>query len=764
MVHALSGSIIKGWFQYRCERKVRYEAMSGTERQAIPVLADDRESPWAVKGVDFEDRVVSKLASEQRVLRSSTTKKANDRLPDALAIPFLTGKSDAHYAAQVNIAPRELPEFLKGLPNTRVSTNLPDLIRRTTVNGKASYGVVDIKATRRATAFHKAQVAFYALLLEAKLKELGHTASISPIGEIWRFPDLGKLDGQSWTVEAFELDPYRRQVISFCEKSLPDILASTVSETKDDTFFHVYFKCEQCKFLPHCLRAVHPQAPDAPLDTSAVAGMSHQSKKTLAQRGVRTVASLAAQSDTIASGHDAGWRLSRSIGTLIGRAKAITDDAIMPGPDEQSYLMPARTDVALYLSADFDAIDGSLATLGYLYVDPQGERFTIRVIGEGAEAEGNALVDVFSQVVADLAAVDAHNRTVERNGADDPLQAHIFVFEPAEAVYLQDAVKRHLGDQRVRDGLLNMVRLFPPDEVIPEPEFRGIDHLPATALRSVIEQLFALPVRVSHDLGQVSVALNRLGDATTPYKPLEPFARPFSSMLAIDIIQNVRDQRANAVSVEDITADVLARLRAARGVAEWLFREHDRRKAKGQPPMLRLRKKPFRLQESFDPLNASDLDVLTALELLESRSGKLETLINLSRPKLSRRTTGRAIGPLKFISEEDGGRTWILETDEDLLDTELSSEAFGLILSDGEPASILEPALWDAFGCSIKRIYGKRIYVQVPAPQYRRQERKDLERKMSIGGNADWWIDQAFKDLNTDRVQAFVRFLGGRAA
>ena len=85
-------------------------------------------------------------------------------------------------------------------------------------------------------------------------------------------------------------------------------------------------------------------------------------------------------------------------------------------------------------------------------------------------------------------------------------------------------------------------------------------------------------------------------------------------------------------------------------------------------------------------------------------------------------------------------------------------------MSDGEPASILEPALWDAFGCSIKRIYGKRIYVQVPAPQYRRQERKDLERKMSIGGNADWWIDQAFKDLNTDRVQAFVRFLGGRAA
>lgn len=764
MGHALSGSIVKGWFQYRCERKVRYETMSGPELSAVPVLADDRENPWAVKGIDFEDQVVSKLAGEERVLVSKGTKKSGSRLVDGLAIPFLTGKGDGRYAAQLNVAPKTLPKFVQHLRDTRIASNLPDLIRRTG-DANPMFAIIDIKATRRATAFHKAQVAWYALLLETKLQELGVHPNISSVGEIWRFPDTGPLDGQTWGVERFDLDPYKRQVIAFCEHNLPEILGSKVTKQEDETFFHIYFKCEQCKFLPHCLQAIEPNIPASQLDTSAVAGMSHQGKKTLADKHVGNVAALASESEDVAADSSAGWRLTRSIGTLIARARSLRDDKILPGPDQQTYLMPPRTNVALYLSADFDAIDGSLAALGYHYVDPQGERSAIQVIAESStKAEGDALVDVFTRVIADLAAVDRHNKAVQRGGTGTAMQAHIFVYEPSEAVYLQDAVKRHLNDQRVRDGLLNMVRLFPPDEVIPEPEFRGIDHLPATALRSVVEQLYALPVHVSHDLRQVSSAVARLGEGANPYTPVEPFLRPFSAMLAMDVIRNLREQRPKAVTVDEIRADVLARLRASRGVAEWLFTEHERKRQAGGPLMLRLKKKPFRLQASFDPLNVSDLDVLTALELLENRSDKLETLINLSRPKETRARTGRAIGPLKFLSEEDGGTTWIVEAVEDLLDTDLSSDAFGLILTDGAPESVLEPSLWDAYTCSIKGIYGRRIYLKVPPPMARSQARRDLERKMSVAGNSNWWIDQGFKDLNTSRVQDFLRTLGGVSA
>ena len=56
----LSGSTIKSWFQYRCERKTRYEIMDPSELAAIPVAKDSREQPWAMLGIEYEDRVVKR--------------------------------------------------------------------------------------------------------------------------------------------------------------------------------------------------------------------------------------------------------------------------------------------------------------------------------------------------------------------------------------------------------------------------------------------------------------------------------------------------------------------------------------------------------------------------------------------------------------------------------------------------------------------------------------------------------------------------------
>jgi len=115
-------------------------------------------------------------------------------------------------------------------------------------------------------------------------------------------------------------------------------------------------------------------------------------------------------------------------------------------------------------------------------------------------AEANALVSVFGRLVADLEAIDAHNAAIGDPNDPDSRYAHIFLYEATEALAMQNAVKRHLDDPRVRTGLTAYGAAVPPDEVVPEPEFRGMQHLPATALRSVVEQLLALPVTVSYDL------------------------------------------------------------------------------------------------------------------------------------------------------------------------------------------------------------------------------------------------------------------------
>jgi hypothetical protein len=765
MAKGLSGSTIKSWFQYRCERKTRYEIMEPSELAAVPVAKDDREKPWAVVGVDYENRVVRRLTAEASVLRPPFGD--SEGLRDDLAAAFLSGRGSARYAAQLKLRPERRPSFLGA--DLVLRRSFADLVEREIVGGVPHFKVIDIKATRSARAFHKTQVAFYALLLEALLKEGSLPGQISAEGEIWRIPDDGSAEGDAWQVEAFQLEPYRRLVRDFCWNTLADIASKRVEKGRDETFFHVYFKCEQCSYLPHCSEAIGPQRPPHLRDVSAVAGLSHEAKRSLLRLGAPTVAALSEKGSGIGRMDGAGWSLGRRAETLIARAKALRDDAVANGSEAHSFLMPPRSDVSLYLVADHDPVDDGLVTLGYLYVDGNGAREMIEVLPSAERAaEADALVNVFSRLVFDLAAVDAHNAAIEEGGEGESLYAHIFVYEPAEVGALQEAVKRHLDDDRVRQGLLDMVRLFPPEEVVPEPEFRGMQHLPATALRSVVEQLFALPVTVSYDLSQVSSALARGGRLQQGYEPAEDFARPFSSLLSIDVARGLREGKATPPNVEEVRNDVRSRLNATRSIAEWLRAEHQRRIDAGEGPMLRLNKLPFRLQVSFNPLAADDLDVLRAFELLENRSGLLETLIKLARPKSVRRDSGWAIGPMRLLNIYEKQRfaeLWF-KVPPEALDAEVAAGAFGLILSDGEPDFVLEPRVWPQLSCRLLDAHpgdsADLLRVRIYKGTFQGSAFQEAKRR---AGQDGWWLDQSFVDLNSAKAEEYLTFLAqGEAA
>lgn len=759
MATGLSGSTIKSWFQYRCERKTRYEIMDPDELAAIPIAKDDREQPWAMLGIDYEDRVVARLARQTSVLRPGF--KQEGGLLEREAVAFLRGQGSAEYAAQVNLRPRRRPGFVGGDADIRMRNSYADLIRRVFTPNGLRFQIIDIKATRAERAFHKTQVAFYVLLLRSLLEELGIAATIDGEGAIWRIPDDGSAEGDAWLQVPFALAPYLRLVEDFCGKTLPAIASRRVAPGQDETFFHVYFKCEQCGYLEHCRESVGPGRPPRRRDVSAVAGLSHEAKRTLLANGVPTVEALAQMGSGLARIDGAGWSLSRRADTLISRAKALRDDVIQPGTEPHSFLMPPRADVALYLIADNDPVDDTLVTLGYRVVDAAGARDRIEILTTpDSEAEADALVRVFTALIADLQNVDAHNEDLAN---DDPAAryAHIFFYEPSEAVSLQNAVKRHIEDPRVRGGLLHMVRLFPPEEVIPEPEFRGMQHLPATALRSVFEQLFAMPVTVSYDLRQVSEALERAGSIAAAYRPAPAFERPFSSLLALDVSRNLREGRP-AVDADAVHADVLARLETTQAVAEWLRAEHARRLAAGEPPMLRLNKQPFRLQASFNPLDAGDLDVLRAFELLENRAGLLETMIKLAQSQRVRRDTGRAIGPMRLvnISEKQRFAYLLFRIPRECEDADIAAGAMGLILSDGEPDLVLEPRLWRSIGCDLLASRPGDdpglLRVRVFLGNFRGAVFQDLRRR---AGQDGWWLDQSFVDFNSAKADDYLTFL-----
>src|SRR5262249_22504950 len=157
-----------------CERKVRYELSTEAELAAVPVVKDVREQAWAVLGTQFEERVVRRLHREVGVLGPTAEDKV---LSESLTAAFLRGQREERYAAQVNLRPHSLPKFLQG-SGLYLNRNLADLLRREpddTRGASSRLTVIDVKATRHATAFHKAQVAFYVRVLEELLKELTFT-------------------------------------------------------------------------------------------------------------------------------------------------------------------------------------------------------------------------------------------------------------------------------------------------------------------------------------------------------------------------------------------------------------------------------------------------------------------------------------------------------------------------------------------------------------------------------------------------------------
>lgn len=764
MATGLSGSTIKSWFQYRCERKTRYEIMDPSELAAIPIAKDQREQPWAILGVDYEKRVVARLARETSVLRPPP---GEDGLLERHAIAFLRGSGTAEYAAQVNLRPKGRPAFLVGDGAIKLRRSFADLIRRELGPDGPKFRVIDIKATRAARAFHKTQVAFYALLLRAMLSELGVAGTIDPMGEIWCIPEDGDAEGDDWAVEEFALAPYVRLVEDFCRSTLPAIADRIVAPGRDETFFHVYFKCEQCAYLPHCIAAVGPSRPPHVRDISAVAGLSHEAKRTLLSIGIGSVAQLAEMGSGIGRIDGAGWSLSRRADLLVSRARALRDDDVNPGPEPHSFLMPPRADAAIYLVADHDPVDDNLVTLGYRYVDSAGAREHIEILPTAdRKAEADALVRTFGRLILDLEAIDAHNAAIDNPADPASLFAHIFLYEPTEALVLQNAVKRHLDDPRVRTGLLHMVRLFPPDEVVPEPEFRGMQHLPATALRSVVEQLLSLPVTVSYDLRQVSQALGDAGLIGNAYQPEASFERPFSSLLALDVSRNLREGRGAGPDAVAIERDVSARLAATQAIVDWLRTEHRRRVDAGGLPMLRLNKQPFRLQATFDPLDASDLDVLRAFELLENRAGLLETMIRLAQPTRVRRDAGRTVGPMRLlnVSERQRYAYFLFAVPPEAEEADIGAGAFGLILSDGEPDLVLEPRIWPGLACDLLEPRpgdaSNLLRARVFRGTFNGATFQDLKRR---AGQDKWWLDQTFVDFNSSKADAFLSFLGVQA-
>ena len=263
---------------------------------------------------------------------------------------------------------------------------------------------------------------------------------------------------------------------------------------------------------------------------------------------------------------------------------------------------------------------------------------------------------------------------------------HVYLYDGLDLAALKAALERHVGsdaDPALRRAIVKLVRLFPPDSVLPDAEtFRSV---PGTIVADALRRLVAIPAPFLYDLKTVSAHFrprNRDGDASgSQFLPRYGFAWEHSNQVAFERIHdvwrgkpfshNVTDAAGTATTraytpgeiVSQIRTTVLGKLGATDSVIRRLKQDHydarredqaargvDWREARGT---LLLRKGPFRLYTDFDPTDFSDPEALQTFALLEAALAELQKRALHTLKPDERAAKFEAIRGLRYLSGLD---------------------------------------------------------------------------------------------------------------
>ena len=379
--------------------------------------------------------------------------------------------------------------------------------------------VIDVKRAAEPSLRHFTEVTYYALALAAALEHehLSDRYAVSAEGFVWpgshdanAFRNL-VLDARSRgsdnpaaaaldaTLKPVPYDVYQVHVTQFFDERLPRVLAMA----PEDAGWHVAPSCQLCNFLPYCLdeaaRTDH---------LSRIPWLSEGQAQLLRDRGIATTAELA----RAIAGRTPPWQQVEAVShqlraeapALLARALALQTGEPVLVEGRRCATMPAWSHLNIYLSFSFDPGSGIAFAMGAkrVYFGPGraiGQRPTTetttfvvdRVEGMDAHTERARFMEFLDVVTGWLQEVHDHNATVE---AKERLSAHIFVWDDLELTQLRRMLDRHSKspDQSVLDRLELLLRLFPPDNILPDPDL--FQSMPGTVVREVFRLLVGLPL------------------------------------------------------------------------------------------------------------------------------------------------------------------------------------------------------------------------------------------------------------------------------
>lgn len=419
--------------------------------------------------------------------------------------------------------------------------------------------VIDVKMAAEPNLRHFAEVTFYTIALAAWLEEHGLAGryAVSAQGLIFPgshdqhkfrrtcqdFAAKGAADAVAAalteTLIGVPHEVYQTHVRDFFENRLLRVLAQTIEETE----WHVCPKSQTCDYVGFC------QLNARDVDhLSRLAWLTHGQARVLRANGIKTTRELAEH----IRGNSDGWQksvksnhqLRAERAVWLARADALHTGAVEIAEGRKSALMPRWSDMNIYLTIHSDPGTGITFAMGAkrVYFTPgrsEGEppqkearSFIVdRVDQMNTDSERERLVELIECVSGWLEEAAAHNRSAARG--ERKATVHFFFWDAIEIKQLKRMIERHLAHPSVVEKVELLMRMFPPDNRLPDPEMFRTQ--PGTIVKEVFRTLFGLPV--PHDYTLLEVANSfypRMKADGKPYKFDLPYG--FKSELSKDVL------------------------------------------------------------------------------------------------------------------------------------------------------------------------------------------------------------------------------------
>jgi DNA replication ATP-dependent helicase Dna2 len=441
--------------------------------------------------------------------------------------------------------------------------------------------VIDIKLTAQASPGYFAEIALYSMTLAAWLTDQGLDGAfvVVPDGAVWpgayeashllQYANQSRQQGLTpstddlWNAMQQDLEPVPFEVFALrVRRFLQFDVVQALSSPWQSLEWHVDSRCSFCEYLGEDRPATQiardaNAAPHAdhclPTATrsdhlSRVAFVSQGARLSLTQAGVTHVANLATRPATdVAFNTHQTLRATRSV--VAGRAVSLQSGQVFIPPQSGSSAgMPRWADLRVYLSADFDI--GSAITVAFglkaFWIEPRGLnspltaprqtqlwQSTAYVVDErnltterrelmAFLARIHEILDWCRQRDQQTAALPAIAAMTPRQRQTYRTSVQFYLWDTLQFDHLTRVIGRHLPFILPNTTVNYLAWLFPPDEILPNPDL-ATRRSPITIVRDVIRGLLAAPVphyyglleiaRVYHDPRTATyIAQQRLAD------------------------------------------------------------------------------------------------------------------------------------------------------------------------------------------------------------------------------------------------------------